>query len=110
MQCQYCSSELKEGAQFCNNCGAQVNAVIGTWKCGNCEAEVSREFYNCTNCGDSYELSPEYLIAHPEVKPFEAEFVEEDGVAKTIFSKIFIFLFMGAMLVGIIWLFNLLMG
>lgn len=110
MFCQSCSAQLSEGASFCSVCGSQVASQNqGTWKCGNCEADVSREAYHCPHCGDSYELSVEYLTNHPEVHPYEADFTKDQSTLGKIFEKIFIYGFLGIILVMIIMLFNYLM-
>ncbi len=111
MYCPKCSSQLPEGSKFCTTCGTPIASnTLGTWKCGNCESQVSREFYHCPHCGDSYEMSVEYLQAHPEVQPYEANLYEEDSLFKKIFSKIFIFVFMSAILIMCFFLLKYLMS
>ena len=99
MYCKTCSAKLPEGIKYCTSCGTKVSNKNDTWECGNCGFNVDRGQKNCPKCGDSYELSVEYLKAHPNEKLYEANFVQEDGLIKRVFSKIIIVAFLGGLLI-----------
>ncbi len=56
MYCSKCGNEIKDGANFCANCGEKLSFNNSTNKrvCPNCGAELLYENQNnCTECGAS---------------------------------------------------------
>ncbi len=58
MICNSCGKDNKEGAQFCANCGAELNKTgvpRNTRACSNCDFENERSAKFCAKCG--YEMN-----------------------------------------------------
>lgn len=53
MNCKICNAELKEGAPFCQECGAKVGDDLteSSLKCPNCGAELAPGIKYCNQCG-----------------------------------------------------------
>lgn len=66
MKCQYCNTELKQGAKFCPNCGKEVVAFDVCKGCGQ-QIKVGASF--CPHCGANQNevTTPIQEINKPEV-------------------------------------------
>jgi RNA polymerase subunit RPABC4/transcription elongation factor Spt4 len=49
--CVKCSASLREGAKFCNECGASQEKQ----KCANCQHELNAGAKFCNECGTKVE-------------------------------------------------------
>jgi ribosomal protein L40E len=49
--CVKCNAQLREGAKFCNECGAKQEKM----KCNSCQAELAPGAKFCAECGTKTE-------------------------------------------------------
>jgi len=69
--CENCGAELKEGAQFCQECGDKIENIEEVEKevefkyCPNCGNKLQKEAVFCEECGVNLE--------NPEMKPANEE-------------------------------------
>jgi len=56
MFCKKCGKEIKDGADFCENCGQKVYTPV-PFRCENCGTIMLKESNYCPKCGWSIQKS-----------------------------------------------------